>query len=947
MCRLCVFGQANMNSGFAGGVGGSNTNGTIVNGDGTFNTVITNSANPLNVTVVGSGNATTATNVQLGTITSQWPFRTNSVKTLFIGGSQGVSTDPTTGNIYLIGTSVINKYDPLGNYTGTNITGISALWPGLQSGLVHLGDGTFNNGFLYVSSGSGAANDTNTSISIYETTNLNFVSWVNITNFQGDCPAVAIDNTFSNLVNPTIFSVNFYNDSNTNGGITNLFEYKLSGITNITPLQKIAMSSPITNCQGLACYQGQLYAMCDFPGGGGTTQGSIFTINETNGAVIYLGTVTNASVIEWEGIDANSGYLIADTASELFWFNLPIPNTVIDTNNNLLHTALSVADLPTGGRLNPIQMPKGISYNIVGTTNFTIGGTTAIFTSPNVVGTIVKGQNVNATAQYQMNGNVLALQSNAGETIIYNGNSSLAQMMGFGVSTLTNLVPVYDSSGILLADQTYVTSQGYVTASVTNGLASKTYVDNSTAGVSNNIMAVAVTNTETGVVLGGVFNGGSTNQPLYSTSLGVFGTSSEAFGIGANALGGTAIAAGESSFANGNNSVALGYAAGVNAGMDGGIAIGEGATVSGSSGIAIGKTASATANQVVIGTSGITDTYLYGSIHGNGSGLTNLNATNITGTLNLTNAIFGNLTANNVTISNANFVGNLYIQSTNILNLPTNTTVGTNYTWVDGAVYTNTSSNSISISASAYYTLAAVNGDASEVEITTGANAVTNPIGASTTVAVTVAASFTNAFPSALVAPGGTLLFTNKSSGAGNVAGVIGGQYSQNNQIIAGTTGQASGRILVPVTIFNGSALAQVLTAGTTYYLSIGNAYGTTLTSLGSYQSMNCGNYIGDTFTNILLNAGSATGTNQPSSGGPLPGVVVYAWTNGIIDTGDISCQLTNYTASSVAWSQVSKGSLYINSGITNLWFGLEATNGLQAARINIGCGLIVPLQSP
>jgi hypothetical protein len=154
-------------------------------------------------------------------------------------------------------------------------------------------------------------------------------------------------------------------------------------------------------------------------------------------------------------------------------------------------------------------------------------------------------------------------------------------------------------------------------------------------------------------------NGGNSGSAFFSIDPGVWGTSSEAFGIAANALGNYSFAAGEQAAANGPESTAIGYSAVVNLVGTNGVAIGFQATVTSPNGVAIGAGASTDTGiaigegvivsgpQVVLGNANITNTILQGVVNGNGAGLTNLNASQLSGAANT-------FTAGNSLIINSN-----------------------------------------------------------------------------------------------------------------------------------------------------------------------------------------------------------------------------------------------------------------------------------------------------
>ena len=141
----------------------------------------------------------------------------------------------------------------------------------------------------------------------------------------------------------------------------------------------------------------------------------------------------------------------------------------------------------------------------------------------------------------------------------------------------------------------------------------------------------------------------------------------------------------------------------------------------------------------------------FGNFNGNGGGLTNLNVTNLTGvTLPVLNG--GNLT--------------------NLQTILVQTNFGS------GQLYTNNYGSGIVVMAKVANTVAAVTGasDISLRAIASPANGGwTNSIAFGTTVAVTIAMTYTNVL-SIFVPTNAVYCFTNLSTGAGNTANVVGGQ---------------------------------------------------------------------------------------------------------------------------------------------------------------------------
>jgi hypothetical protein len=160
-------------------------------------------------------------------------------------------------------------------------------------------------------------------------------------------------------------------------------------------------------------------------------------------------------------------------------------------------------------------------------------------------------------------------------------------------------------------------------------------------------------------------NGGNSGDAFYSIDPGVWGTSSEAFGYDASAPGNFSFAAGEESAANGPASTVIGYSAAVFLHGTNGVTIGSHALVTGPNGVAIGAGAATDVGiaigegvtvlgpQVVLGNANITNTILQGVVNGNGAGLTNLSAGQLSSTNN------NLLVNNNLTPVPQTFFGNL------------------------------------------------------------------------------------------------------------------------------------------------------------------------------------------------------------------------------------------------------------------------------------------------
>ena len=175
------------------------------------------------------------------------------------------------------------------------------------------------------------------------------------------------------------------------------------------------------------------------------------------------------------------------------------------------------------------------------------------------------------------------------------------------------------------------------------------------------------------------------------------------------------------------------------------------------------------------------------SIVGFPSGLvTNNAATAIT----VTNGSAATIISSN-SVTTGTLTGSL--NAANITGLSTNPITAVNIVWVDGGTWTNTLPVTVLISAGATWStpVIAVTGQAGETERITGTYPNTNFLGIGTTTA-SISMPYTNYFPTLAVSSGGTVTFTNASTGTGNTASVLpNGQYSYVNQLVAAANASA------------------------------------------------------------------------------------------------------------------------------------------------------------
>jgi len=128
--------------------------------------------------------------------------------------------------------------------------------------------------------------------------------------------------------------------------------------------------------------------------------------------------------------------------------------------------------------------------------------------------------------------------------------------------------------------------------------------------------------------------------------------------------------------------------------------------------------------------------------------------------------------------------------ATNLTGLSTNgaTIIQTNL--ISGLLYTNNYGYAITVSANVAYTVAAVNGNASIALQIPGS--ITNTVGASSAVGVTIAMTYSNMI-SGVISNGGTFALTNLSAGAGDTATYTGAQISYVQQLAVATSFAGNG----------------------------------------------------------------------------------------------------------------------------------------------------------
>lgn len=303
---------------------------------------------------------------------------------------------------------------------------------------------------------------------------------------------------------------------------------------------------------------------------------------------------------------------------------------------------------------------------------------------------------------------------------------------------------------------------------------------------------------------------------------------------------------------------------------------------------------------------------------GSGSGLTNIfnsqflvtQGTNIglasTLSLNIvqaTNGIFG---SNSITVIGGQFNGNgagiSNIVSSSITGASTNGLVVISTNFISGQLYTNLTGSAALVQGLISLTTAAVTGDAEMDLQMSGAN--TNSFGISTTVAVSLAMNYTNLL-SGVVSNGGTFVFTNRSSGAGNTATLSQGQLSYANLLIQGNSGTFN-----TLTITNASNLNGPVTNASTVAYQVGTS--------GVYAYGPNGNID----TTVIENLTSVAEYDFYSNSAGIPA-------NALVNTGDTITFFWRFTAGAAAGSYITK--VYATGDATSTSSSAQSLNGVPA----------------
>jgi hypothetical protein len=224
----------------------------------------------------------------------------NSVVTTYV---QGTCNDGT--NTYLIHTTWMQQGNPNYSLQYPHNYSPAAGLTGFPS--VHLGDPDYYQGYVYVPmevTYNAPQGSVNVDIAIFTAPNLVRCAAISISNYQSEASAVCIDPALSNSV--ALFVSNWASAYAT----SDIYEYSLNNLTNITFVKALPLSRHIPTIQGIICVGGMLYVMAD-----SGPAGNVYQVNPTNGVVVYLAQLNIANETEWEGLDYFQGFLVAAEAN--------------------------------------------------------------------------------------------------------------------------------------------------------------------------------------------------------------------------------------------------------------------------------------------------------------------------------------------------------------------------------------------------------------------------------------------------------------------------------------------------------------------------------------------------------------------------------------------------------------------------------------------------------
>ena len=247
--------------------------------------------------------------------------------------AQGTCNDGT--NTYWFGTTTLDQKDAQYDNTGPHNNSPAAGLAGFAN--VHLGDGDYYQGYIYVPMESGVQSPGyplgrySIDVAIFTAPDLARCAAISVSNEMLECSALCIDPVFSNSI--TLFAAS-YNSRSTNDAI---YQYTVTSLTNLVFVRALPMSQSLPEIQGIVCVGGMLYVMSD-----NNSAGEVYQVNPTNGVVVHLAELNIANDGEWEGLDYFHGFLVANegrtgTANWFDFFGIlsqTITGSVLDGNNN-------------------------------------------------------------------------------------------------------------------------------------------------------------------------------------------------------------------------------------------------------------------------------------------------------------------------------------------------------------------------------------------------------------------------------------------------------------------------------------------------------------------------------------------------------------------------------------------------------------------------------------
>lgn len=245
----------------------------------------------------GSGGGSGVTSP--GETTNSSPFAGGVGVSPYLGGSQGVATDPA-GTLYVSSTRELTAYNAQWGVIWDNANPLA----GMPAAVHHLGDVEYSNGYLYapVEAWNGCGSFAPVFLAVYNAGTGQLVTWSDITADGHEASAVAVVPA-SNQVVVTSFCPN-------ENGFTTLWNYDLNTLTTNPPGSPMVYSSTTTLSSAISWIQGiswnadaQEFAIsADVDG----TAGSLWLATYTGDVTGPIYVVPTAVGIELEGVDYTS-----------------------------------------------------------------------------------------------------------------------------------------------------------------------------------------------------------------------------------------------------------------------------------------------------------------------------------------------------------------------------------------------------------------------------------------------------------------------------------------------------------------------------------------------------------------------------------------------------------------------------------------------------------------